>query len=44
MVTVRPIHGIPERGARFVDLAGPKMPPDLPPGMVKLRVVKGGKG
>ncbi len=30
--------------AYFVDLERPGRPPDLPPGVMKLRVVQGGKG
>jgi hypothetical protein len=33
----------PKCGARFIDLDAPR-PPDLPPGTMGLRVVKGGKG
>lgn len=35
---------VPKCQARFVDLDGPYRPPDLPPGLVRLRVVQGGKG
>lgn len=33
----------PKCGARFVDLHAPR-PPDLPPGMVGLRLIRGGRG
>ncbi len=35
---------VPKCKAHFVDLARPGRPPDLPPGLMKLRVVQGGKG
>jgi hypothetical protein len=33
----------PKCKARFVDLEGPRIPPDLPPTMMGLRVIRGGK-
>lgn len=43
-----PARGVRNRGgvicgAHLVDLGGPTLPPDLPPAMMKLRVVRGGK-
>ncbi len=35
---------VPKCKAHFVDLERPGRPPDLPPGVMKLRVVQGGKG
>lgn len=35
---------VPKCHARFVDLDPPPRPPDLPPGMLGLRVVQGGRG
>jgi hypothetical protein len=34
----------PKCGARLVDLEGPPRPPDLPPPMKRLQVIRGGKG
>ena len=34
---------VPTCHARFVDLEGPRPPPDLPPRLGALRVIKGGK-
>ena len=33
----------PKCGACFIDLDGPPAPPDLPPGAMGLRVVRGGR-
>ncbi|PZQ13616.1 MAG: hypothetical protein DI565_13825 [Ancylobacter novellus] len=33
---------VPNCKAYLPDLAGPKLPPDLPPGLARLRVIKGG--
>src|SRR3712207_6156555 len=35
---------VPKCHARFVDLEGAPRPPDLPPAMMGLRIVQGGKG
>lgn len=35
---------VPKCKAHFVDLERPGRPPDLPPGVMRLRVVQGGKG
>jgi hypothetical protein len=34
----------PKCGARLVDLEGPPRPPDLPPQVKRLQVIRGGKG
>lgn len=34
---------VPKCRARFVDLTGPRRPPDLPPAMMGLRLIQGGR-